>query len=138
MKPALVPVLALTLAAIGGGRAIAQDQTGEAVPVPSGQVVTLQDVISDVAGPEGLTLRFRFIAPAIGAGDVAADAASADMQHLCDSYALPRVSDFGPVPSQIVISLSAAPVAFGASAPDVVQFFESYSIDGGKCRWEMF
>jgi hypothetical protein len=29
-------------------------------------------------------------------------------------------------------------VAFGVTAPDVAQFFESYSIVDGGCQWEMF
>ena len=37
---------------------------------PSGLVVRLQDVVWNAPGPEGLTLRFRFVAPAIaGAGE---------------------------------------------------------------------
>jgi hypothetical protein len=36
-----------------------------AVAVPSGQAVTLQDVIWNVPGPTGLAIRFRFLAPAI-------------------------------------------------------------------------
>jgi hypothetical protein len=107
------------------------------IPVPSGQEVTLQDVVWNVPGPEGLTLRFRFVAPAI-AGTLGFEAAAEDMQYLCDTYALPRVADFGPQPAQIVISLSAAPLPFGEPAPDTEQFFESYSLADGTCQWEMF
>jgi hypothetical protein len=110
---------------------------GVAVAVPSGMAVTLQEVIWNVPGPEGLTLRFRFLAPAIAEG-ADPDTVSADLQHLCDSYALPRVPEFDPRPEQIVISVAAAPVAFGETAPDVVQFFESYRIEDGACQWELF
>ena len=145
MTAAPLPVLGLMLALLGagpvmggaGGEVMPGD--GVAIPVPSGQSVTLQDVIWNVPGVEGLTLRFRFVAPAIGeAGGVDFDTAAADMQHLCDAYALPRVPDFEPRPEQVVISLSAAPVPFGEPAPDVVQFFESYRIEGGVCEWELF
>jgi hypothetical protein len=29
-------------------------------------------------------------------------------------------------------------VEFGATVPDVVQFFESYSVVDGGCQWEVF
>ena len=69
--------------------------TGDAtlITVPSGQAVQLQDAIWNVDGPLGLTLRFRFVAPAIApGGGVDVETAQADMQALCDSFALPRVS----------------------------------------------
>lgn len=147
MCPNLFPVLCLSacLAPCGAGLAFAGAEgegvipgDGHAVAVPSGQIVTLQDVIWNVPGVDGLTLRFRFVAPAIGAGGVDFDVAAADMQHLCDSYVLPRVPEFEPRPEQVVISFSEAPVPFGEPAPDVVQFFESYRIENGACQWELF
>ncbi|MEN9411305.1 MAG: hypothetical protein RL216_3279 [Pseudomonadota bacterium] len=112
---------------------------GARVEVPSGQEVTVQDVILNAPGPEGTTLRFRFVAPGIAeGGGVDFETAAADMLALCEGYALPRLSDFGAAPAQVVISLSAEPVAFGVTAPDVAQFFESYSIVDGGCQWEMF
>ena len=113
------------------------DGGGVAVEVPSGQKVTLQDVIWNVPGPDGMTTRFRFIAPEI-AGSVDFDTASFDMQFLCDSFALPRLSEFGPQPEAVVISLADRALAFGETAPEAVQFFESYRIESGACQWEMF
>ncbi|MEZ5912287.1 MAG: DUF6497 family protein [Paracoccaceae bacterium] len=49
----------VTLLAAGG--ALAE----EPIAVPSGQSVVLQDVVWGEPGPEGLTARFRFVAPAI-------------------------------------------------------------------------
>jgi hypothetical protein len=104
--------------------------------VPSGQTVTLQEVIWNVPGVQGLTLRFRFVAPDLAALDV--ETALADMQALCDRYAAPRVTDFGPVPQQIIISLADAPRPFGEVAPDAVQYFEAYRIENGTCIWEIY
>ena len=114
--------------------------TEEPIVVPSGQLVTLQDVIWNAPGPFGLVARFRFVAPAIARGETAVDfaTASADMLHLCESYALLRVADLGPVPSQIIISLASAPVPFGQPAPDVTQFFEAYRVENQTCIWEQF
>ncbi len=114
--------------------------TDDPIPVPSGQLVTLIDVIQGERGPDGLTTRFRFLAPGIAreGGDVDFDAAAADMLHLCSAYALPRLSDIGPVPSQIVISMADRPVVFGEAAPEATQYFEAYRIEDGLCIWDAF
>ncbi|MCZ8336470.1 MAG: DUF6497 family protein [Rhodobacteraceae bacterium] len=142
MRP---PALILSLAALLALPVLAQegpqvtDGAGEVVVLPSGQEVVLQDVISNVPGPEGMTLRFRFVSPAVAPGGALAfEAANEALQHLCDSYALPRIGEFGPAPAQIVISLSDVPLPFGEAAPEAVQFFESYRIEEGACLWEMF
>lgn len=120
----------------------AQVTPGDGVPiaVPSGQLVTLQDVIWNVPGPEGLTLRFRFVAPQIArqGGTVDYATATGDMLHLCQTYALPQVSALGPMPTQIIISLSDRALPFGEAAPEATQFFEAFGIQDGTCIWEMF
>lgn len=132
--PPLLPALigALTLLAA------CQDEspTGEAVPVPSGRALTLIDIVTDARGPEGATARFRFLAPGLSAED--AESAAVDMQVLCDSFAVQRIAGMEPAPRQIVISLASEAVPFGKSAPDVVQFFESYRPENGACIWEVF
>jgi hypothetical protein len=119
-----------------------QVMKGGAAPiiVPSGQHITLQDVVWNAPGPDGLTLRFRFIAPDISAegGVVDFETASQDMLWLCQNYALPRVSNTGPQPAQIIISLSDTETPFGQAAPDATQFFEAYSLKDGICTWEVY
>jgi len=112
----------------------------EPIAVPSGQLVTLQDVIANAPGPAGLAIRFRFVAPAIArdSGSIDNDTALGDMLELCQSYALPRVLGNTPMPDQIIISLSDRPVKFGVPTPEATQFFEAYSIDGQSCIWEGF
>lgn len=119
----------------GEGAALPGDDM--AVPVPSGQHVTLLEVIWGEPGPEGLTARFRFLAPGI-AGDIPFEAAVEDMMALCQHYALPRLSSIGPVPMQVIVSLSDRPVPFGEADPEATQFFEAYSIADGRCIWEAF
>jgi hypothetical protein len=113
---------------------------GLVVTVPSGQPLTLQDVIWNVPGPDGLAMRFRFVAPAISrdGGSVDFATASADMAWLCNNYALQRVSGTGPAPTQIIISLSDREVPFGEADPEATQFFEAYRIEGDACIWEAF
>lgn len=136
----------------GANLLLVQDETGQDAParvvkgdakpitVPSGQPITLQDIIWNEPGPDGLTLRFRFLAPQIAAngGTIDAQTALNDMQYLCDSFALPRISTLGPRPAQVVISLSDVAVDFGESAPDATQFFEAYAYRDGACIWEMY
>ncbi len=112
----------------------------EVIEMPSGQKVTLLDVITNAAGSDGLTERFRFLAPAIArdGGTVTAEVAGKDMDWLCQNYALPRIANTGPQPGQIVISMSDMEVPFGESAPQATQFFNAYSIADGKCVWDMF
>lgn len=128
------------LPAQADGASGARSGSGERIPVPSGQEVTLQDVIWNVPGPEGLTYRFRFVAPAISQadGEIDYDTAVNDMFHLCQEFAIARLPEGGPQPNQIVISLSDRPVPFGETAPEVTQFFEAFRYKDGICEWEIF
>lgn len=112
----------------------------DAIALPSGQTVTWVDSVMDAPGPEGLTLRFRFLAPAIArdGGTVPVEKAQDDMQVLCDRYALPRVSSTGPQPSQIVISLSDRPVTFGVPDETATQLFDAFAIAEGRCDLQVF
>lgn len=110
------------------------------IAVPSGQEVRYLDTVQAAPGTEGLTIRFRFVAPAIARDGGTIDPATAqgDMEALCNSFALPRLPAVGPQPGQIVISLSDREVAFGEPAPEVTQFFEAYVVEDSRCVWEPF
>lgn len=112
----------------------------ETIEVPSGQTVTFLDVVHEAPGPDGLTYRFRFVAPAIArvGGTVGSDQALEDMAALCESYALPRLAALGPQPSQIIISLADRAVPFGQPDPEATQFFEAFRPEGSGCVWEGF
>ncbi|WP_415183406.1 DUF6497 family protein [Phaeovulum sp.] len=112
----------------------------EPILVPSGQEVTLLETINDAAGPDGLTARFRFLAPMIATANGAVDAEQAlvDMAYLCETYALPRLSSLGPQPQQIIISLADRALDFGATDSAATQYFEAYRPDGAACVWEMY
>lgn len=109
---------------------------GEVVTVPSGRALSLIDIVTNAPGPAGATARFRFLAPGLSPDD--AEAAAADMQALCDSFAIKRIDGMVPAPQQIVISFASEAVPFGEAAPEVVQFFESYRPENGACAWEVF
>lgn len=113
---------------------------GAAIDVPSGQAVTLSDIIQNAPlDPEGV-VRFRFIAPAIARANprVSSSQASADMAYLCTTYALPKLTELDLSATQIVISMSDQPVTFGEFTPGATQFFESYTPNGTTCEWNPF
>lgn len=109
---------------------------GDAIAVPSGRALSLIDIVTNAPGPAGATARFRFLAPGLSPDE--AETAAADMQVLCDSFAIQRIDGMVPAPQQIVISFADAAVPFGEAAPDVVQFFESFRPENGTCVWEVF
>ncbi|WP_254430631.1 MULTISPECIES: DUF6497 family protein [unclassified Ruegeria] len=107
------------------------------LPVPSGQPVELNDVLLD-NNPGELWVRFRFVAPKIGAtvGRITYDIAAIDMAHLCEALAVPYVAQHGLDPARIVISFADRALEFGASTPEATQFFEAYRLDDSQCIWE--
>ena len=110
-----------------------------ALDVPSGQPITLLEVLVDDLGHE-VWLRFRFIAPQIAraGGSVTYETAEPDMQHLCDTLALPYIAEYDLTGQMIVISLADRITEFGAADPDATQFFEAYRVQDNACIWEGF
>jgi hypothetical protein len=98
--------------------------------------VALYDVVLE---PATKIARFRFLAPQIGVDDGASfSAVLPDLQYLCDEVVVPGLAENGWTGGEVVISLSAAEVEFGVASPDVVQYFQPFSIQAGACMWEDF
>ena len=105
-----------------------------ALVLPSGLEAGFHEMLWNEPG-EGLTYRFRFVAPALrSTGDV--ETVMADLQFLCTGYALPKIADTGPKPGQVIISLADKPSEFGTFNPDVIQVFEAFDVRSGACIWE--
>ncbi|MFP4328822.1 MAG: DUF6497 family protein [Paracoccaceae bacterium] len=115
--------------------ALALPARAGAEEVPSGQPVSLIETIEEEA-PDGLVLRYRFLAPEAGA--LGFEARLADMAHLCETVALPEIGARGLSPARVVVSLSEAPIAFGTRDPATAQYFEVYRVEGARCIWEAF
>ena len=113
---------------------------GDALTLPSGEKVTLIEVLNNVPGNDGLAVRYRFLAPQIArkGGTVDGDTAGSDMEWICNNYALKRLPTNGPQPVEIIISMSDMDVPFGEEHPEATQFFNSYAITNGSCEWEMY
>lgn len=109
------------------------------VDVPSGQQIHFTEVLVDDA-PGETWIRFRFLAPQIGrnAGDIGYDVSAPDMDHLCETFALPYLARNGLDAVRVVISLSDEKIDFGASDPTITQFFEAYRPEDARCIWEEF
>ena len=124
MRTALASFLA-SLALTGAGFAVA-----ESIEMPSGLSGYLHEVIMDESAE---TFRFRFVAPEFSkAGEL--EIVAADLEHLCAEIALPEVSEG----AQIIISLADQPSEFGVAAPNVIQVFEAFRSESGRCIWEEF
>tara|TARA_R110002094_G_scaffold73931_1_gene81645 strand:- start:9 stop:386 length:378 start_codon:yes stop_codon:yes gene_type:complete len=111
--------------------------TAQAVDVPSGQPVELQEVLVDQVSGE-TWLRFRFIAPQIARDTGAIDSVQAgpDMAFLCDTVAAPYIAQYELTGDVIVISMSDRRAEFGAADPDMTQFFELFRLNDNTCIWE--
>ena len=105
--------------------------------VPSGQAVTLSEVLIDQQ-PGEVWVRFRCIAPEIARDgwSVSYEIAAPDMDHLCEHLALPYLEQYTLTPARVVISLSDREVPFGAPTPEATQFFEAFRPEGDTCIWE--
>ncbi len=125
--------LALLLALCGPVKLAAS----EVLLLPSGLEASLQEMLWDRPG-RGLVYRFRFVAPALDLSEADLEALQLDLAHLCNGFALPRLANTGPVPSQIIISLADRASEFGVIDPDIAQIFEAYSVSDDTCIWEAF
>lgn len=107
--------------------------------VPSGQALSLHDVLVDVVGTESW-LRFRFVAPQIAreGGDVSYAQAEPDFAHLCETVARPYMTEHDLDADVIVVALMDRPVPFGQSDASATQFIEAFRIAEDACIWEAF
>jgi len=130
------------LAGIAAGALFAQASAAaaqeEALRLPSGLEARLFEVLTNRPAGGGLVYRFRYVAEGFTAGAERLDAISADLAWLCETHALPRVSNIGPQPGQLVISLADREAEFGVYDEAVTQVFEAYRIEEDHCIWEMF
>ena len=131
-----IPAMLLALTVGQAGAAEQGEAMEERLVLPSGMEAGLQEMVWNEPG-QGLTYRFRFVAPAF-TGDEEFEAIMTDLEFLCNGYAIPHLSNVGPTPHQVVISLSDRETEFGVIDPAATQVFEAYRVENGTCIWEMF
>ncbi len=116
----------------------ADDSAPAPVLAPSGVGMTLHEVLYEEQPYSGETLIVvRVVAPAI-TSPVLAATVQADMQWVCETWGLPASSRLSVPADQIVVELMAEPITRGEPAPDITQFFETYSPQDDVCIWELF
>ncbi|MEQ8898080.1 MAG: DUF6497 family protein [Roseovarius sp.] len=106
------------------------------IVLPSGLEAELQEALVEESGG-GPVLRFRFVAPGLHKG-AGLTAVSADLEHLCNAYALPNAPDAEATGATIIVSVGDRPSEFGVPDPEMVQVFEAYRVENGLCIWEVF
>ena len=127
MKLRVLSAICLTLASAAAAQEIV---------APSGQTVTLFDVVME---PEAGIARFRFLAPAISAeGGLAFEDVLNDLPWLCETVARPALAANGFVPEQIIVTLADREVPFGQADAGATQFIEGYVIENDACVWSEF
>lgn len=125
---AFIPALILSAPALADG---------ERLSVPSGQPVYLLEYVDETATEDAI-FRARYVAPDLAEMSDAFETVLDDMEHLCNKQAIPNVTAAGLSPARIVVSLSAEPLDLGVIAPEVVQVFESYTLQDDTCIWELY
>ncbi|MGR3462247.1 MAG: DUF6497 family protein [Roseovarius sp.] len=110
----------------------------EALRLPSGPEARLFEVLTNRPSGGGLIYRFRYVADGFTAETERFDAISGDLAWLCETHALPRISNIGPQPVQVIVSLADRESEFGVYDETVTQVFEAYRIENDRCIWEMF
>ena len=109
----------------------------EAPAVPSGLSIQLQEYFVEPQPDGAFWARFRFVAPALAEG-VVFERIEQDFPVLCAAVALPKLTEQGQAVDQVVVSLASQPVAFGSADPSVIQYFEAFRVENGRCIWEGF
>ncbi len=104
------------------------------ISVPSGQPLSFLEFISE---DDGAIVRFRFLTPEIGNTFAYGDVRD-DFLVVCNEQVMPVLDANGLSPTQIVLSMSAQDIPFGADNPNVLQFFEVFRPENGTCIWENF
>lgn len=112
----------------------------EAIMVPSGQGISLQEVILDRPSADAAIYRFRYLAPAIAreGGTMDFETSITDMQTLCNTHALPLLGGDLPASVQVIIAFSDMALPFGETNPDATQFFVAFNIEDGVCVLEPY
>lgn len=118
----LVACLPLSLAA--------QDFTA-----PSGLTLSVAEVLLE---EETRFARFRFVAPTLGQDGAAFDDVHGDLVWMCETFAVPALTQSDWDAAQIVVSVADRDVPFGTMDADAVQYFAGFSTDGATCTEELF
>ena len=112
--------------------ALATPALGAGDVLPSGLMAGAPDIVVDASA-----LRMRYVIAEIADTDsYPFDLLEADFQWLCDQFGVAAHAQSAPDAPAIIISFAAQPLAFGETAPNVVQYFEAFRVEDDACIWE--
>ena len=109
------------------------------VSLPSGLVVAQQEMrLEPVGAPTHAvnTVRLRYVSAQLAAAEFGFEQIEGDFTHLCTSFGLKARELSAPNAEEIIISIASQPTAFGETAPNVVQYFDAFKVEGDACIWE--
>ena len=133
--PRITPLVSILLAA----GAQAQDGRIARAEAPSGQRVTLADVIPEEQPWSGeMQVVVRLVAPAIADDTLTNSQLRADMDWACHTWGVPAARELSAPPERVVVEMMAAPAPRGEATPGIRRIFESYRLEGPVCVWELF
>lgn len=132
LSTSAITVISLTFTASAGVASADPD----VLALPSGQPIEVLEYLDETDSADGI-FRARYLAPGLSA-EADLETVFTDLEHLCNAAALPEVAARQAKPARIVVSISAEPLELGTIAPDVPQYFESYTVVDGTCIWELY
>ncbi len=108
----------------------------DALLLPSGRQVYLQEIISETGGDTRVT-RLRYIADSFAPDGLAPDVALKDLTFICQNKGLPILT--APTGGQtVIVSLADRAAPFGVIDSSVAQIFEVFTVLDTSCIWEAF
>lgn len=110
------------------------------IALPSGLVLRQHELRLEPQGAvthDVQTVRLRYVSEQLSDDQAFGfDRIEQDFSHLCHQFGLTIRGRSAPKAGQIIISLASAPTAFGETAPEVVQYFDSFRVENNRCIWE--
>lgn len=108
--------------------------SADPIALPSGAVAALMGRLDD---PEQDAMRLRFVSRQFAdVQNFGFARVEGDLIYLCETVALPLRSRESAAPQRVIVSISSQPLAFGETAPNIVQYFDSFQVKGGTCIGE--
>ena len=108
--------------------------------LPSGLAPDLQEVLFEPAGAPAeqvKLMRLRLVAMELADQQAFGfDAIEADFQKICETLGVEIAGKSAPNTERIIISLASDAIAFGESAPNVIQYFDVFRVADGTCVWD--
>lgn len=105
--------------------------------MPSGNDISLQEVLFETRDDASRVARFRYVMPLLRQG-IAFTEIEEDFFHLCIGVAVPYLAVSEEKVDQVIISMADRETEFGVMTHLAQQYFEAFSVQDGTCIWEGF